>query len=385
MSIRVNGLSESAIHQSSDRPDDYAPIASGAWNAVDIQNLNLTRDNRLPSEFGTFSLFQASSAESALTPIAAQKLDLQSGSSLQIDVSKVSFLADIPKDHPNSKQLAKEYFGAQAKESELISQVQNALAKQGGDSGSVQYLSKNDGQPQAVKAPLSKIEIREEIKSGVSKEFKTEAENWIHNKIPRRLQQMMHDNGIGLIVCASSSQVPAQIREQHARNHKNPEEKVGNLTMFYDPDSRSMIFIEQPDKTSDQKRTQEIMTHGGIQTYQHGPEEENAWHELGHALDRRALKGFSQSKEFDDAYKVGMDSIPLAKLGYFYYYCMPTKNATKGHEYEAAKEELFAQIFAAEHTSANRRTETDNFLLDHFKKVVELMRGEKHQLFSSGR
>ena len=57
-------------------------------------------------------------------------------------------------------------------------------------------------------------------------------------------------------------------------------------------------------------------------------------------------------------------------------------NAVKGHEYDAAKEEVFAQIFAAVHTPESQRTETDNFLLAHFKGVAELMRGVKFQLFS---
>ncbi len=385
MSIRASELSEPAKHQSSDRPGVYAPIASAVWNAFDMHRLNSTKDDWPSPEFGTLTLFQLASAESALTPIAAQKLDLQFCSSPQIDSGhNACYLTDIPKDHPNYRQLAKEYFGAQAKEYEMISQIQKASEKKEGGEGSVHNLSESDSKTQTPKASLSKIEIREEIKPGVSKEFQAVAENWIHNKIPHHLQQMMHDSGIGLVVCDTSSQVPEKIREQHARNHKNPQEKVGNLTMFYDPESRSMIFIEHPDKTSAQKHTQEIMAHGGIQTYQHGPDEENAWHELGHALDRRTLKGFSQSKVFDDAYKIGMDSMSTDEKRYFYYYCLPSENAEKGQEYAAPKEELFAQIFAAEHTPPNRRTETDIFLLNHFKKLADLMRDEKHQLFSSG-
>jgi len=170
-----------------------------------------------------------------------------------------------------------------------------------------QVPSQTDNIGRAPKAPLPRIEIREDIKPGVSKGFKDETENWIHNRVPRHIQQLMHDNGIVVTVYASSSQVPANIREQHARRHNDENEKVGNLDMFYDPNSHSMVFIEHPDKTAKQQNSQDILTRGHVQNFAYGPDEENAWHELGHALDNRALKDFSHSKEFDDAFRKDLD------------------------------------------------------------------------------
>jgi hypothetical protein len=158
---------------------------------------------------------------------------------------------------------------------------------------------------------------------------------------------------------------------------------TGNLNGFYDPNTHLMIFIEHPDATSTQAHAQEVLTHGGVQNYQHGPNEETAFHELGHGIDKRVFKDFSHSKEFDVAFREGRDALTPSEREKIDYFCNPSKNAPKGHEYDVAKEELSAQIFAAMHTPVYRRDERDSFLLEHFKKVVQLMRDDKHQLLES--
>ncbi|MGH9552150.1 MAG: hypothetical protein ACRD3W_22375, partial [Terriglobales bacterium] len=89
---------------------------------------------------------------------------------------------------------------------------------------------------------------------------------------------------------------------------------------------------------------------------------------------------FSASPAFDAAFRNGLSGMTASEKQRYDYYVKFDATAPHGHEYEAAKQELMAQLFAALHTPEYQRTLTDEFLLNHFAKVVELMQSDSHHL-----
>jgi len=219
------------------------------------------------------------------------------------------------------------------------------------------------------------IEINEKIAPGVSKPFKTSTEEWVHNKIPRHIQQLMHDHDIGITIYANANQVPKNIREQHARRHP-ADENYGNLNMFYDPSSHSLIFIENPDKLQGKQQ----QTGETVQNFQFGPNEETAFHELGHAMDYQVLNLLSHSKEFDDAFRTDRDKLTAAEKQSVSYFVKTDLTQPKRHQDDGAKEELLAQIFAALNTPPYKRGTDSRRVLSLFDDVVKVILKHKNQL-----
>jgi hypothetical protein len=95
-------------------------------------------------------------------------------------------------------------------------------------------------------------------------------------------------------------------------------------------------------------------------------------HEFGHALDR-ALSNFSHWQEFDHAFKEDLANLSKAEASKLSYFTQPdgaVKEADK--VYDAAKEELFAELFALSRGSGSTSPEVDSLLRKRFPAVVEL-------------
>jgi hypothetical protein len=215
------------------------------------------------------------------------------------------------------------------------------------------------------------IQIDEKVGAGVSPSFKKGVEEWAHGKIPADVQQIMHDHHIGITIYENPSQMPKEMREMQARRHAAGE-KYSNLKMFYDPSSHSLVFIENPDPKPNSRPQQEGA--GANTTYQVGPDRETAFHELGHALDYQFLNHLSQSKEFDDAFKLDNGKLTPMQIKNLGYYHDADTSVPKAQQEMAAKEECMAQLFAALMTPKQMRSVDSQRLMDAYPDVVNAMR-----------
>jgi hypothetical protein len=215
------------------------------------------------------------------------------------------------------------------------------------------------------------IQIDEKVGAAVSPQFKKGVDEWVHEKIPANIQQIMHDHHIGITIYENPSQMPKAAREMQARRHASGE-KYSNLKMFYDPSSHSLVFVENPDPKPNSKPQQEGA--GANTTYQVGPDRETAFHELGHALDYQFLNHISQSKEFDDAFKLDNGKLTPLQIKNLGYYHDADSSVPKAQQEMAAKEECMAQLFAALITPERMRSIDSQRLMDAYPDVVKAMR-----------
>lgn len=165
----------------------------------------------------------------------------------------------------------------------------------------------------------------------------------------------------------------------HARRHPGAE-TYSNLQMFYDPTSKSLIFIENPTPKSSAQAQQDA---NHTKTYQVGPNRETANHELGHALDYQYLNHLSASKEFDDAFKLDngkLNHFQQENLGYYY---AADPHLPIAQQHSAAKEELLAQLYAALITPPNMRGTDSIRLMEAYPDVITVMRKHLKQALPS--
>lgn len=242
-------------------------------------------------------------------------------------------------------------------------------------------------------------QIAPAVAPSVSAGFASRVGDFVHT-IPPKLQSLMKDHHIGISVFANASQLPESIRAVQARRHES-HETYSNLPMFYNPATNSIVIVEKPDLTKSEAlakdavdQTRATNAAKGVQTFgkEYDPKaehyqgiERNGWHELGHALDFTALHNMSQSKSFDAAFHAGlgrvaaMDASKQNVIGYFF---RADASAGKGHEYDAAKQELLAEIVAAYRAPVSTRGARDQILIQAFPEVVNLMNRERHHLLA---
>lgn len=244
-----------------------------------------------------------------------------------------------------------------------------------------------------------KAEIAPAVAAGVSSAFVKRVNDFVHS-IPVHLQSTMREQHIGVSVFSNSSQLPGSIRAMQARRHSG--ESYSNLPMFYNPATKSIVVVEKPDLTASEAsskqavdETQEHNAAKGVQTFgkEYDPKvaryqgiERNGWHELGHALDFTALHNMSKSKSFDAAFRSGLkrvaalDSYQQKEIEYFF---RADGTGAKGHEYDAPKQELLAELFAAYRAPASTQSKRDRMLVTAFPEVVNLMSKDPHHLLRS--
>lgn len=241
-----------------------------------------------------------------------------------------------------------------------------------------------------------------DIEQQVSADFARRAQIWWHS-VPEHLRKLVTGAGSTVTVIENLHTYPNLQREAHwhARRHPN-DETYANLPMFYSPGLNSIIIVEKPDLTKSEQQAKDRNEHtvnylssSGVQTYgehdlkhidpkslHYAPLERSAWHELGHALDYAAMHQFTQTRAFDEAFHKDLIKLtPADHRNIQSYFTAPEAGQPAGHEYDAAKEELFAQIFAAEHCAKTYPTQENKFLLAHFAKTVSLMKSDKRRLF----
>ncbi|MBP7862115.1 hypothetical protein KA183_10555 [bacterium] len=225
---------------------------------------------------------------------------------------------------------------------------------------------------------------------GVSRKFWERVDNFAR-QVPHNLQSALVKNQVRIIVYANSSQLPPGLAEEHARGHTNFQ-KNKNLPMLYDVGNRAISFIEKPDLTDDEqswkKSVEDTRNHiqsKGVQDYgplrdfdaksiRYEPIERNGWHELGHAVDVAVLHGFTKGAEFDKAYKADMSRIPLNSPKWISYYVAPEHTIRLENQFDRAKKELFAQIFAISLMPQSQLQQPDSILKELFPNTCQIIK-----------
>ncbi len=199
------------------------------------------------------------------------------------------------------------------------------------------------------------------VNPNVSNEFRTRVD-YFSRQIPSAMQDALVRSGVSITVYAHSSDVPANLANQHARGHSQ-DQLTKNLPMFYEARNKSLVFIEHPALTSveqgwkdDVEDTRKKQSQKGIQDFgplknydpkasRYAPIERNGWHELGHALDKAVLHGFTQNADFDKAYHADISVLSPKVLQDFQYFTAPDL-INNQKDFSRGKQELFAELAA---------------------------------------
>lgn len=272
-----------------------------------------------------------------------------------------NFIRGLAKDSPQREELnelRKEQqtgrinqlasFGTVAKEEPVMPPPEMSITKEAA------ALQKNA----QTSLPPSKIHMQ--VGNKVSKQFLTRVDNF-SRQIPQTFQSALTSKGVTIVIYSDSSEVPPILANRHAAGHSR-EQLTKNLPMFFEPRSKSLVFIEKPALTPGEqnwqkklKDVQTTFTNKGVQdfrisnrdakTFRYAPLERNGWHELGHALDQEVLNKFTSSPEFDKAYMADLLSIAPAVRTKYAYFTKP-ENSNGTLDFSRPKKELFAELAA---------------------------------------
>jgi hypothetical protein len=240
--------------------------------------------------------------------------------------------------------------------------------------------------------------IKLNVREGVSKKFVAKVENFA-DSIPPELRSLATKSGITFELVSTPEQIPSWLREGHARRHGELERSYGHLPSFYCAGRKSVIFIEHPHLTKYEAEANgkwnysvDRLDHSGVrqlmdfnpQQRSFAPFERTAWHEFGHALDLAALGSYSlASEKFDAAYQTTIEKMSPFDKRYFAYFVKGDASAYRGHEFDAARQETFAELFALAHAPREQLAVAGGVRMQAvFASVLDAMRQEKPVLFT---
>lgn len=243
----------------------------------------------------------------------------------------------------------------------------------------------------AITSQHERSSLKINTHGGVSEQFRRRVDCFAQ-AIPAHLQKLVGEKGVGISVYATSDQLPEQVRNMQVRRHASGE-TYGHLPMFYDPTHKQLVFVEKPkltayentvkqsfDNAEAERRTAGVQSYGRLAEFDpksisYDPIERNGWHELGHAVDKAGLGGFSQTKEFQAAFMKDLEKIriPESSPDPLEYYVRPETTTGRSISYAAAREELFAELFAISRLPIGLRKRSDAWKLESFPKVARVI------------
>jgi len=256
---------------------------------------------------------------------------------------------------------------------------QNAFALvEGGDV--IASAKKNDRRAGYDKQLTTAKSDEIEIESGVSSKRRKEVETWWQS-VPQFLREAVTSSGCKVKVIVNAELTP-ELKKEASEAARGHHISIDELPMFYSPSLKKIIFVDKPTKTAHEQQIQQQVedsvkkeAKAGVQTYGDGAQnlnnfdaksqsfaniKRNGWHEMGHSIDQAVLHGFSQRADYQTAFKHGLDSLPenlKNELSYFIH----------------NRDEMFAEIFAIEHTPPAQRDKRDKDILDKFKELIKVM------------
>jgi len=233
--------------------------------------------------------------------------------------------------------------------------------------------------------------LKQSVNPNVSKEFRLRVDHFA-KQIPFSIQQALSKNGVGITVYSNSSEVPSDLANRHARGHSY-DQSIKNLPMFYEPRSKSLVFIEHPALTSveqkwqdDAQKTVETNEKKGVldlnlknfdaKSVRYDPIERNGWHELGHAVEQTILQGLTKRADFNALFLRELKAINTPDLRDLSYFTNPDNPKIEPKTYVRAKQEVFAQIFLTFLMPNNKLNSQDRKLMKCFSQTGALIKSE---------
>jgi hypothetical protein len=184
--------------------------------------------------------------------------------------------------------------------------------------------------------------------TAVSEEFKNLVLE-ILKAMPDKLTAALKGNHTEFLVVGDLAEVDEDLALRPARRHPD-QELIGNLSAYYEARLNALVFAENPGMIGHSLSS-------------------SIAHEFGRALDR-ALDNFSLSYEFDQAFYADMSKLSPAEKSLLWCFTTPCSEIIQSKDsFEAAKEELFAELFAISQGMGCASKEIDDLLTSKFPMV----------------
>lgn len=184
--------------------------------------------------------------------------------------------------------------------------------------------------------------------TAVSEEFKSLVLE-ILKAMPEKLTAAVKNNHTEFLVVGDLAEVDDDLALRPARRHPD-QELIGNLSAYYEARLNALVFAENPSTNGNSLGS-------------------SIAHEFGRALDR-ALDNFSLSYEFDQAFYADMSKLSPAEKSSLWCFTAPCSEIIQSKDsFEAAKEELFAELFAIGQGMGCASKEIDDLLIRKFPTV----------------
>jgi len=243
---------------------------------------------------------------------------------------------------------------------------------------------------------LPPSKMKQIVNPNVSKEFRTRVD-YFSRQIPSAMQDALVRSGVSITVYAHSSDVPANLANQHARGHSQ-DQLTKNLPMFYEARNKSLVFIEHPALTSveqgwkdDVEDTRKKQSQKGIQDFgplknydpkasRYAPIERNGWHELGHAIDQAVLNGLTKRADYNVVFQKEVAAINEFDRKDLWYFTSPDSTSANHKTFERAKQEVFAQLFLTIFLPRKNLNVQDLKLMKSFPQTFKLIKADAKKL-----
>jgi len=227
-------------------------------------------------------------------------------------------------------------------------------------------------------------ELKEKVQKGppvqymgnVSQGYREKIEKW-WSTVPEPYKKLMERSKIHIVVVEDARQIYKDADKIPARGHHG--DSLATTGGMFSPALDSVVMVEKNLETAGAKKAGEKWSAGGLTMHGHTEWEvvKKAWHELGHAFDHVTLKHLAHSKEFADAYQLGLNRLTDLDKRNWDYFLSKEQSPAKGHEMDKPHEEMLAEIFALAHVPQDKLFGSELRMLAVFEEVVELMRSKK--------
>lgn len=218
--------------------------------------------------------------------------------------------------------------------------------------------------------------------TAVTQQFRKEVQKFFQ-AIPEPLRQLVASHGTQVLLVENAYELDENLAGLHLRRHPG-NVRVGSLCAFYYARNNVMVFCERPDKVELERaskgqimQSQKFLEQFSLLLYGKStlaPLSNCGAHEFGHALDA-ALANFSHGPKFEEAF--GKDILKVSDkekgtLSYFTYADEAVPDPK--NRFDAAKEEVFAEIFATSLGLGACPKKIDGLLGQKFHEVGNLIK-----------
>lgn len=243
---------------------------------------------------------------------------------------------------------------------------------------------------------LTESEMTIVSSTAVTDDFRYRVKSFLR-KIPGSLKQAVRSNNTEILVVGNVGEFDQDLAFEPVRRHPQCE-VVGNLQVYYEPRLNALIFAEKPHAIAGEPETggrlkgaRNFLKQLGVCLGRQARVKQcpslvrNAAHEFGRAVDK-AILNFSLGKEFDHAFQSDLAKLSeteKSKLWYFTATCVAYGKTGPG--YDAAKEELFAELFALHLGLGRVSPEIGHLLVKKFSSVNALLKSKLESNLTAGK